>query len=116
MRKPEIVPGTAAAVHALGERLPRGARVLVGELDGRPLGLVGIYPERGRLIMFATLTPEAKHWKREILHAARSMIAQVAHLQAPIHARADPQIPGSARLLEHLGFRHLREDTYGRMP
>jgi hypothetical protein len=30
----------------------------------------------------------------------------------PVHAVADPAIPGSVNLLRHLNFTHYRGDTY----
>lgn len=95
--------------------LPRGARTIVGVLEGEPIGLVGIYPERGRMIMFATLTPKAKSYPQGILRGARRLLEQVAHLEAPICAYADPEIEGSERLLEHLGFVHMAERVYARV-
>lgn len=114
MKRPDIVPGTPQLMAAFGP-LPHGSRTLVGILDGEPIGVVGLYPERGRMIMFSELKPPAKSYPQVILRTARTMLASIAHLQVPVHAKADPEIYGSARLLEHLGFVHLREDTYGRM-
>jgi hypothetical protein len=110
--KPQIIPGNRALLDQLGVAFPHGARTLIGLVGERPVGAVGVYPERGRLILFAHLTPEARVYKRYLLLAGRRILASIAHIRAPVEARANPHIAGSARLLEHLGFRKMWGDVF----
>ena len=114
--KPVIVPGTRELIAQLPGAFPHGARTLVGLLEDKPIGMVGIYPERGRFILFAVLTARAKRFPREILRTGRTMLATVEHVRAPVYAKADPRIYGSVRLLEHLGFEQMAPGTYARLP
>ena len=114
MTPPTIVPATTAMLERLGER-PRGAgRAYVAVLEGKPLGVCGYYHDRGRLVLYSKVEPELRRWKKVIVRGARMAMAAASRVRAPVVAIAQDDIPGSARLLQALGFERVEGDLYWR--
>lgn len=113
------VPVTAAHIEALGGARPTmtiwGLTVVDGE---RPLGVAAIYPGPASLMLIARIGDEGRTrlagvaGKRALLAAAREMLTTAERRRMPIYAVADPDIPGSDRLLTHLGFKPYHKETY----
>lgn len=113
--KPEIVPATYEHFAELGERVRRGCRAIAAVLDGKTIGITGFYAENGRVVVFSTITPELRQFKKTIVKGARMILEMAMDIKAPINAVAEPETPGSERLLEGLGFVHLDGNVYGRL-
>jgi len=111
---PSIVTATRAHLEAIGEH-PRGpGRAYAAVLEGRVLGVCGYYHERGRLILYSSVTPELRRWKKVIVRGARMAMAAASRVRAPVAAMAQKDIPGSGRLLEALGFHQVEGELYWR--
>ena len=114
MTTPTIVPATIAMLEQLGEH-PRGAgRAYAAILDGKPLGVCGYYHDTSRLVLYSKVTPELRRWKKVIVRGARMAMAAASRVRAPVAALAQADIPGSARMLQALGFEQVEDDLYWR--
>ena len=100
----EIRPATQELLRAFsGEDHRRTVRALVALEDGEVIGAAGLYVDPERLVCFAKLTERMRKHPRAIVRAAKRLL-EMARGRAPVHAMADPQIEGSVKLLERLGF------------
>lgn len=81
--------------------------------DGKPVAVAGMYADRHRLVLFSELSDQMRQNKRALIKGIRQLMAIAEQKKAPVHALADPEIPGSAALLKHMGFKHLTGDLYG---
>lgn len=100
----------------LGETLKRGGRAIAAILDGKTIGVAGYYLERGRVIVFSTITPELRLHRRTIIRGAWIVMGMAGRIKAPAHALADAEAKGSDTLLEHFGFEKIEGGIYGRSP
>lgn len=93
---------------------PRTMRALVAvDTDTEEaVGLCAIYPDGHRQCMLADISEQLRQDKRALIRGYRAALAIAAKNTAPLHAVADPDIPGSAQFLEHLGFQQLTGDLY----
>lgn len=108
-------PATEADFKALGERPNVTTRARAIIVDGGLVGLAGYYLREGNVRIFATFTDEARakrgFWVG-VTRFLRPALKEAEELGMPVVALADPDIPRSARFLEHLGFKHERGDIY----
>jgi hypothetical protein len=78
--------------------------------DGKALGIGGVIriPSGGRIVSqaFMEMRPEAASRKKDIIRAARMVLAQMAVDNQYVYARADDLYPNSKTFLEHFGFTH----------
>ena len=113
----EIITGqelTAAA----GMPLTRTTRSFAVRQDGQVLGVIGIYPQARRWILFFRM--EKGHaGPEQPLGVKRAFLKVLAHLlriaksrHMPVHAVADPNIPNSVVPLEHAGFKRIEGDLF----
>ena len=104
----EIVPATAEMIRALHKELPRTVRAIAAVEDGRVLGIGGLYPQDGYLVLFGAVAPETRaemcRHKRTLLRVVWAVLGMAIKRRTPVLAMADPDIDGSERLLLHLGF------------
>lgn len=104
-------------IHALyGRALEHTVEAIVATEGDTVLGMAALYPENGRLVLVARITPPAraeirKH-RRTLILAAREIMRRAARWRLPVLTIADPAIPGSAMLVEHLGFTQTHKDIY----
>jgi hypothetical protein len=86
-------------------------RAMVGELDGRIVGLAGVVLHRGRWLGFCDLTEDARPYKMTIARAAIRFLADARRDGIKfIYADADLSEPTALRWLASLGF-HLDPRT-----
>lgn len=106
---------------ATAETLARSGADLLGKTvraviavreDGEIVGVGGVYVDGHRQVMFADLSDALRADKRALIRAVRMLQALAAKVRAPVHSIADPLIPGSRTLLEHIGFKPLAGDLY----
>lgn len=105
MPGPVIRPATQADLDAFyGYRHTMTMRAWVAVLDGRPIGVCGVGYPRGRPIyLFSDIKPEMRRFPKAILRGARLVLDAVKG--PPLFASASSA--GAARLLGHLGLRHV---------
>lgn len=92
-------------------RLVKTVRAVAAVRGDQVLGIAGLYCDGLWTRMFSELTDELRRDKRALVRLARAVL-ELARPRAPVYAEADPRIPGSAKLLEHMDFRHERGDIY----
>jgi hypothetical protein len=81
-------------------------RGIVGEVDGRVIGMGGLALSRGRWFAFCDLTPEARaHHKVAIVRAAKRIVAEARRDGIRfIYWEADPSEPRAMAWARSLGF------------
>lgn len=91
----EIVPATAEMLDT-----PHTVQAIAVVLDGEVLGVGGII--LGSQMIFAQITDALRADRRSLVRAYRRVLGLTR--ARPLYAHADPEIEGSERLLEHMGF------------
>lgn len=114
MKQPEIVPANKGHFDDLGETLQRGGRAIAAVMDGSTIGVAGYYLDNGRLIVFSTITPELRKFKRTIVRGAKIVMGMTLNIHAPAHALAESETKGSETLLRHFGFERMEGNLFGR--
>lgn len=106
----EVKPATYDSLKYFPGALHKTQQSVVTYQDGKPLILAGLYPENGRHILFAEVSPEVRQniikYKRAIIHAYRAIMTVAKDKGLLVHCGADPDIEGSDRLLAHMGFEY----------
>ena len=87
-------------------------------VDGdKTLGFGALYVGSASYVMAAEVSDELRQamrrgrYVRDFMRCAREVIA-LATAPLPIDSIADPEKYGSAKVLKHLGFKHVREDIW----
>lgn len=113
----KLVPATMELLQRFyGEKPARSQRAVVAMKGDRIVGVAGIYTDAERSVMFSEMTDECRKDKRAVVMGIRAVMALAKARAMPVHALADPGIEGSERLLEHMGFEHLRDGIYQWQP
>lgn len=85
------------------------ARVVL--IDGEPAGIAGWRMEGEMAYVFSKMTERLRPLRKVILREARRVMADLGDL--PAYCVADPEIPGAARFLKRLGWRHVCRTSKG---
>lgn len=113
----QIVPATMELLQRFyGEVPKRSQRAVVAIKDDRIIGVAGIYTDDERSVMFSQMTEECRQDKRTVVRGIRAVMKLAMARAMPVMALADPAIEGSERLLEHMGFVHLKDRIYQWQP
>src|SRR5258708_2663735 len=115
MKRPDIVMASKENFDELGEVVKRGGRAIAAILDGKTVGVAGYYLDKGRVVVYSTITPALRLHKRTIIRGAMIIIGMVDRIGIPAQALA-ADVDGAERLLEHIGFERLDGAVYGRAP
>lgn len=115
MKRPELVMASKEHFDELGETLKHGGRAIAAILDGKTIGVAGYYLDKGRVVVYSTITPALRLHKRTIIRGAMIIVGMVDRIGIPAQALA-ADVHGSERLLEHVGFERLDGAIYGRAP
>lgn len=102
-----VVPATAEMFAALGEPQEYTAHALAVLRDDELQGLAGYIVDRGRAVVFSKIV--GKLPPQTIVKTAKRVIDMAVESGLPVVAVPDPEVPGSKRFLERLGFR-FKED------
>ena len=92
----EIVPAAEGMLDT-----PHTVKAIAVVRGGEVLGVGGLIV--GTQMIFARITDALRQDKRSLVKACRAVLGLTAI--RPLYAHADPEIEGSERLLEHMGFR-----------
>jgi hypothetical protein len=97
---------TRADIEAYANKPPaQTIRAIVGDLDGRIIGIGGMYLQSGRWYAFADLPEEARKYKVHIMRAAIRFLADARRSGVRIvYAVRDEGEAGSLIWLTSLGF------------
>ena len=111
MRHPKIRPCTAEDLQKYFDgKFPWTARALVFDLDGEILGLGGIYYTNRIPMAFSDFKEELKEHPITMARGAIEIMKIVKTKMC--FAIADKRYEGAPKLLERLGFVHIREGIY----
>jgi hypothetical protein len=83
------------------------------ELDGRPIGVAGIYYLPDHVVAFCNVTPDCGRYKAAMASGYRKFKELLDGLAIPVVAIADPSIPSSENLLMRCGFKYLHKGPNG---
>lgn len=110
--KVEIVtPDRALLEKFKSIRLMKTIRAVAAVRGEEVLGVAGLYCDGTWTQMFSALTDELRRDRRGLVKISRAVM-DLARPRAPVYAEADPEIEGSRKLLEHLGFKPVRGNLY----
>ncbi len=110
--KPELKQATAAVVRDFyGHDPVHTMRAYVALLDGQPVALGGVTYNLGIPCAFADIRDEFRPYKVSIMKFARKIHDIIG--DGPCMALASPDIAGSKRLIEWLGFEFVVTTQYG---
>lgn len=98
------------------ELMPRTGRAYAVTVNDEPLAVAGYYYDQGRVVLFSSIDRRARQrsswYAKDVMRVARRVLAEAMALGMPLYAGADPDTPGSAALLEHLGFHPTEKGIY----
>lgn len=101
----EFVPATQKlAEQYFGGVPPYGFRGHVAVMDGKPVGIGGLFVWDGIPIVFTQLKDEMRPHKKACARAVRVMVEFMDSLKMPVYATADKMEVTSEKLLAKLGF------------
>lgn len=110
----EIVNATPAIIERFtGAPMKDTARAALAALDGdRIVGIAGISIKPQMYLLWSDMTSELREHPKLILRGFKRLLAVAAKRSMPVYAYADPLIKNSAKLLEHVGFKHHQKCIY----
>lgn len=99
-----------------GERPALTQRAQVGVLDGEVVAMWALVLTKTGVGLISDIRPELKHMKVTIHRTAKNFLRQAEALGfKDIQALADPDIPGSSRWIEALGFEFVCDTDDGEL-
>ena len=107
MAKLVVRPATAEDIATFSGNLPNRptVRAVVGEIDGRIVGMGGFARTNARWIAFCDLTPEVRPYKMTIMRTALRLLCEARRDGIRfVYADADLNEPRSLAWLARLGF------------
>lgn len=109
----ELVPATQKHVEEFyGKKPIRSVRAIVGILDGKVVGLAGVFLDRNQVIAFSEMKEEARGYKKAILKAG-FMVYDIMTRYPVVFAVANPNEKGAHRLLTRFGFEFVELNGEG---
>ena len=104
--KATIRPATRADVEAYWQRpVPGTLRAVVAELDGKPVGIGGVYYEGGVRLAFSEYKDELRNDKRTKARGVKMIMEILNSIKGPVYAAVCPDEPTAPSLLARLGFK-----------
>jgi hypothetical protein len=109
----ELVPATQKHVEEFYGKMPiRSVRAVVGLLDGKVVGIAGVFLDRNHVVAFSEMKEEARRYKKTILRAGY-MVYDIMQKYNVVFAVANPQEKGARRLMARFGFRFVEINSAG---
>lgn len=99
------------AVELYPEGLSRSFKGITAEIDGKPVGIAGLYFNQN-WVAFARIKPELREHKLTIYKASKKLKDMMEQLDKPVFAFADPSISNSDELLLKMGFEYVGKGWY----
>jgi hypothetical protein len=78
-------------------------RAVVARLDGKPVGLGGVYRVGKNMVVFTDIREEMKPFKKDILRACR-MVLEIINRYTSVVAYPDPALETADTFGNHFGF------------
>lgn len=114
--QPEIVQATPELIGAYyGKKPPHSLRGYVALLDGRPVGVAGIYYEDNRPVAFSDMLPELRAYRRVLVRGVRLVEQMMDRTALPVSAVINEGEPTAPDLLKRLGFVPAGEIPAGKL-
>ena len=109
----KLVPATQKYVEQFyGKKPIRSVRAVVGLLDGKVVGIAGVFLDKNNVVAFSEMREEARRYKKAILKAGY-MVYEIMQNYNVVFAVANPQEPGARRLMDRFGFKFVETNTAG---
>lgn len=109
----ELVQATQKHVEEFYKGRPiRSVRAVVGLLDGKVVGIGGVFLDRDSVVAFCEIKEEARPHKKAILKAG-FMVYNIMKKYSVVLAVADPNEKGARRLLTRFGFKFVEVNAAG---
>ena len=105
----EATPDLVLAYY--GKPAPFTFKGYVALLDGKPVGVGGIYYDNERPVAFSDMAPEMRARKRDVVRAIRLLKNQFDACKAQLFVIANKDEPTSPHLLTKLGFEPTGHET-----
>lgn len=103
--RPVVVPATPELTEAyFGRRSEKTFRGYVALLDGKPVGLCGIYNDGGHPVAFGDIGPELRPYRKTIVEGIRRVRRMMDESRLPVMAVMSREEPTAPALLAKLGF------------
>lgn len=113
MSRHRVVPATTELLREFyGRTPPRSCRAIVVLRDERPVAVGGVYLDGARFVFYGDGMDYLREHKKTLVASAKIAAELAKQVGGRVQSLADPSVPGSGRLLEHLGFEHLSGDVY----
>ena len=104
----EVIPATAEHVRQIDGSQSHTLRGLTVLRNGEIAALAGYLIEGGKAVVFSRIVGRLP--AITIVKVARQVIDMAAETGLPVLALPEPEISGSKRFLEYLGFKFDKED------
>ncbi len=112
--EPVIRPATRADLEQFYDgHVPVSMRAHVLELDGRVLGIGGLYDDNGYVIAFSVMRDELRAHRRWIAKGVRYLQRVIEQEPGKVLALASPVEKTSRGLLAKMGFEYVRDTELG---
>lgn len=108
--KPVIRYAKKRDIEALYPDASQTFRAIAVEIDGRTLGIGGVYYSGNVLVAFVRIEPELNLYPVTIWRASKRFIGLIGGRHCI--AFADEQKPNAVKFLERLGFQHVEGNKY----
>jgi len=108
--RPTFRPATKEDVDKLYPGIGNSFRAYVVEVDGRVLGIGGIYYAGGNVVAFSEYDPELDNHRLAKARGLKIIMELVG--DRPCIAMVDGKHPCAPKLLERIGFKHSHGNIY----
>lgn len=109
-----VINGNSSLLEEFYGELPRQSTKTVVVMDkGKPIAVAGLRVDDAKTVLFSDISDELREspkFKRIIIKGYRKILRLFPGM--PVYSRADPDIKGSDRLLEHMGFYNVKGDIW----
>ncbi len=91
----------------------RTVKGFCAELEGRPVGVAGIYYMPDHVVAFCNVTEDGGRDKRAMAVALRKFSHLLNSMDVPVFAIADKSLPEAENFLMRCGFKYLNKGPNG---
>lgn len=113
----KVVPATYDMVRSFyGHGLAHSMRALAAVRGEEVLGVVGVYPEHGRQVIFMDVKDELRSHPMAFARGSKVVMRWLRESRMPTHAMCDETIEAAERFLERLGFRRIHKQLFEWQP